>query len=121
MNSFNKIWINASFEIKIILRSWFFRIFAGLSIILLFLINLIFFSEVTQVPRIFHGIASYFPYTNINLLNIVQNAILVFFATDIIRRDNKLNTNEVFYIRSMTNAEYLFGKAFGLIVVCLER
>jgi len=119
MNSLNKIWINASFEIKIILRSWFFRIFAGLSIILLFFVNLIFFSDVTQIPRIFNGISSFFPYANINLLNIVQSAILVFFATDIIRRDTKLNTNEVFYIRSMTNAEYLFGKAFGLIVVFL--
>jgi ABC-type transport system involved in multi-copper enzyme maturation permease subunit len=117
MNSINKIWINASLEIKIILRSWFFRIFAGLSIILLFLVNLIFFSNVTGIPRIFQGISSFFPYANINLLNIVQSAILVFFATDIIRRDNKLNTNEVFYIRSMTNAEYLFGKTFGLFIV----
>jgi len=117
MNSINKIWINASFEIKIILRSWFFRIFAGLSLILLFFINLGLFSSVTGVPRVFNGIASFFPYANINLLNIVQSAILVFFATDIIRRDTKLNTNEVFYIRSMTNAEYLFGKAFGLFIV----
>lgn len=119
MNSLNKIWINARFEIKIILRSWFFRIFAGLSIILLFLINLIFFSDVTGVPRIFNGISSFFPYANINLLNIVQSAVLVFFATDIIRRDNKLNTNEVFYIRSMTNAEYLVGKAMGLFITFL--
>jgi ABC-type transport system involved in multi-copper enzyme maturation permease subunit len=119
MNSINKIWINASIEIKIILRSWFFRIFAGLSIVLLFFINLIFFSDLTGVPRIFNGISSFFPYANINLLNIVQSAILIFFATDIIRRDNKLDTNEVFYIRSMTNAEYLFGKALGLLVVFL--
>ena len=119
MNSISKIWINAVFEIKIILRSWFFRIFTALSIILLFLINLIFFSTVTDVPRIFNGLSSFFPYANINLFNIAQSAILVFFATDIIRRDNKLNTNEVFYIRSMTNAEYLTGKALGLFVVFL--
>jgi len=117
MNSINTIWINAGFEIKIILRSWFFRIFAGLSIIILFFLDMVFFSNVTDIPRIFNSISSFYPYANINLINIIQSAILVFFATDIIRRDTKLNTNEVFYIRSMTNAEYLFGKALGLFLV----
>lgn len=117
MNSLNRILINAIYEIKIFLRSWFFRIFAGLSFVLLFFINLIFFSNVTQVPRIFNGLSSFGAYANFYLLNIVQCAVLVFLATDIIKRDQKINTNQVFYIRSMTNFEYLFGKALGLFFV----
>ena len=71
MNSIKTIWINAAFEIKIVLRSWFFRIFSGLSLVILFFLDLVMFSDVAGVPKIFNGIASYFPYANINLINML--------------------------------------------------
>lgn len=56
-------------------------------------------------------------YSNLFLLNIIQSVIAVFLATDFLKRDKKLNTSEVLFIRPMTNAEYVLGKTWGLLIV----
>ena len=71
------------------------------------------------MPRIFRGISAAVPYANMVMLNVVQIGIIIFLASDFFKRDRKLNTSEVYYIRSMTNATYLSGKendfsAFGV-------
>jgi hypothetical protein len=51
------------------------------------------------------------------MLNVVQIGIIIFLASDFFKRDRKLNTSEVYYIRSMTNATYLSGKALGIFII----
>jgi len=99
------------------MRSWFFRIFAILSLVFIG-----FYSGVTLFERgpftwAFRSLPSAVIYSNFFLLNIVQSVIAVFMATDFIKRDKKLDTSEVLFIRPMSNAEYLAGKTIGLLSV----
>jgi len=119
MLSIYNIWTVARYETKTLLRSWFFRIFAGGTIILLTLINIPFFSGVANTPWIFRGVPSSIPYFNILLLNIMQAIIGVFLASDFLKRDKKLDTTEVVYMRSLTNGDYVLGKSFGILLVFL--
>jgi hypothetical protein len=118
MIEYRKIWANARYEIITLLRGWFFRIFAGSMIALFIFMNIIFFSGVLPfVPRIFAGFSGAIPYANMILLNMAQIAVIIFMASDFFKRDRKFNTAEVFYIRSMTNANYLLGKALGVFLL----
>jgi ABC-type transport system involved in multi-copper enzyme maturation permease subunit len=54
---------------------------------------------------------------NMLLLNLAQIVVIVFLATDLFKRDKRINTVEVFYIRSMTNASYIFGRILGIFIV----
>ncbi len=117
MIDLHTIWANARYEVITLLRSWFFRIFAGASLIIFIAINLLFFSGLVPVPRMFYGIPSGIPYANMIMLNIAQLAIIIFMASEFFKRDRKFNTSEVFYIRSMTNAGYLAGKAIGIFIL----
>jgi hypothetical protein len=118
MIEYRKIWANARYEIITLLRGWFFRIFAGLSIVLFVALNIIWFSgAVPFVPRIFYGFSAAIPYANMILLNMIQIAVIIFMASDFFKRDRKFSTAEVYYIRSMTNANYLLGKAMGVFIL----
>ena len=48
-----------------------------------------------------------------------QAVIAVFLASDFLKRDKKLDTTEVIYMRSMTNGEYVIGKTWGNLQVFL--
>jgi hypothetical protein len=52
-------------------------------------------------------------------LNSVQAVIAVFLASDFLKRDKKLDTTEVVYMRSMTNGDYVLGKTAGILFVFL--
>lgn len=119
MLSLYKILTVAKYETKTLLRSWFFRIFALLSIAILTFLNIPFFTKVGNTPWLFRGIASSLPYMNILLLNVVQAIIGVFLASDFLKRDKKLDTTEVVYMRSMTNGDYVIGKSLGILFVFL--
>ncbi len=119
MNELSKIWINARYEVITLLRSWFFRIFAGLMLGLFVMMNIIFFSTALPIPRMFNGFSASVPYANMLLLNLAQISIVIFMASDFFKRDRKFNTVEVFYIRSMTNAAYIIGKALGIGLIFL--
>jgi len=54
MHAFRKISIVARFEIKTLLRSWFFRIFAGLSLVILV------FFDLATITNVFGDAAWYF-------------------------------------------------------------
>lgn len=59
------------------------------------------------------AIPSAIPYFNLLILNVAQAIIAVFLASDFLKRDKKLDTTEVIYMRSMTNGEYVIGKTLG--------
>lgn len=123
MLSIFNIWIIARYEAKIVLRSWFFRIFSGIAILILVFINAMNISGISQLifrmpfSTILKIIPASLPYINIKLLNIVQAVIAIFIASDFLKRDRKLDTTEVIYARSMTNADYVLGKSLGVFIV----
>ena len=116
-NTLNAIVAHAQFELNILLRSWFFRIFAILAIFLITSLNLVFFTTLVPTPWIFKGISSFPAYVTCILLNQGQSALIIFLATDVFKRDLKMDSSEVIQIRSMTNLSYIWGKAFGIMSV----
>lgn len=117
MNSFQIIRIVANFELKTLLRSWFFRIFAGLFIIGLGIFNVAVFVDSSGSPWLYRALPAAIPYANLIILNLGQAIVAVFLASEFLKQDKKNDTVEVIYARSMTNAQYIIGKALGIISV----
>jgi hypothetical protein len=117
MNSIQTIRMIARFEMKTLLRSWFFRIFAGLSIIGLGIFNVAVFVESTNAPWLYRAIPASIPYANLIILNLGQAIVAVFLASEFLKQDRKNDTVEVIYARSMTNSQYIIGKALGILSV----
>ncbi len=108
----------ARYEIKTLLRSWFLRIFSLLTIAILVFFDLMVITDVgPNPPWMFRAISASIPYFNLLIFNLVQAVIIVFLASDFLKRDKKLDTTDVIYIRSMSNADYVFGKTFGILTV----
>ncbi len=114
MISLHNIFSIAKYERKTLFRSWFFRIFSILSLLVLFGMN---FGMVIEGGGgegwAIRAIPSAIPYFNLLILNVAQAVIAVFLASDFLKRDKKLDTTEVIYMRSMTNGEYVIGKTLG--------
>ncbi|MDD4107322.1 MAG: hypothetical protein PHH93_01230 [Prolixibacteraceae bacterium] len=110
----------AKYERKTLFRSWFFRIFSVLSLGVLFLMN---FGMIIQGGGdqgwAMRSIPAAIPYSNLLILNVAQAIIAVFLASDFLKRDKKLDTTEVIYMRSMTNGDYVIGKTLGNLQVFL--
>ncbi len=120
MISLHNILSIAKYERKTLLRSWFFRIFSILSLLVLFGMNFGFIIEGGGGESwAIRSIPSAIPYFNLLILNVAQAIIAVFLASDFLKRDKKLDTTEVIYMRSMTNGEYVIGKTWGNLQVFL--
>lgn len=121
MISLHNIFSIAKYERKTLLRSWFFRIFGILSLLVLFGMNFGFIIEGSgnEDSWAIRSIPSAVPYFNLLILNVAQAIIAVFLASDFLKRDKKLDTTEVIYMRSMTNGEYVIGKTWGNLQVFL--
>ena len=111
------LWTIAKYERKILLRSWFFRIFSSLSLFILFVFNMGEISQVGDMDWVYRAVPSNMPYANMFLLNLAQAIIAVFLSSEFIKRDRKQDTTEVFYVRSMSNGTYLLGKAISILSV----
>ena len=121
MISFHNINSIAKYETKTLLRSWFFRIFAILAMAFLFFFN---FGVLIQSGGgagewQIKALPSLIPYVNLLMLNVAQAIIAIILASDFLKRDKKLDTTEVIYMRSMTNGEYVIGKTIGNLLVFL--
>lgn len=109
----------AKYERKILMRSWFFRIFSVLSLFVLFVFNMGEISEVGDMDWVYRAVPANMPYANLFLLNVVQAIIAVFLSSEFIKRDRKQDTTEVFYVRSMSNGTYLLGKTWSILSIFL--
>ncbi len=118
MNLIN-IWNVATYESKTLFRSWFFRIFSILALLILFGTNMGFFGAHSNARWTFRAIAANLPYINVLFINVAQAVIAVFLASDFLKRDKKLDTTEVIYARPITNGEYVAGKTMGILVLFL--
>ncbi len=119
MLSIVNIRLIAKYEVKILLRSWFFRIFAGIAILFLFFFNLAVYNINNGVPWILEALPSSMAYANLLFINVVQAIIAIFLGSEFLKQDKKNDTVEVIYARSMTNADYIIGKTLGLLGVFL--
>ena len=117
MNTLFKIRMVARYESKTLLRSWFFRIFSVLALIIIIFFDLVGFGILKGggIPgRLIPGAV---PYLNLFFLNIAQAVIAIFLSADFLGRDKKLDTTEAFYIRDISNFSYVTGKTLGILKV----
>jgi hypothetical protein len=105
----------ARYEAKTLRRSWFFRLFSLGAIFILTIFNISFFSPIGDETWNLVSIPSTVPLVNLYLLNIGQAIVVIFLASDFLKRDKKVDTNEVLYTRSMSNFEYVIGKSWGIL------
>lgn len=109
----------AKYERKTLLRSWFFRIFAILSLVFIALWNIV----AVLVPQVNEGLwlvralPANIPYVSLLLLNVGQAVVAIFLASDFLKQDRKLDTTDVIYVRSMSNIDYVLGKTLGNVGV----
>ncbi|MBN1884254.1 MAG: hypothetical protein JW876_01860 [Candidatus Krumholzibacteriota bacterium] len=107
----------AKAEIRLLLRSWFFRILSLAALAILAFMSLGLFTGFWGQPWVFRGLGTTIPLINILYLNVVQAIVAVFLSADFLKRDRKLDTTEVVYMRSMPNVTYVAGKTLGILVV----
>lgn len=105
----------ARYEAKTLRRSWFFRLFSIGAVVIFSFMNLGLFSPIGDEPWELISIPSSVPLISLYLLNIGQAIVVIFLAADFLKRDKKLDTNEVLYTRSMSNFEYVIGKTWGIL------
>ncbi|MEI6047605.1 MAG: hypothetical protein WCS03_01790 [Bacteroidota bacterium] len=105
----------AKYEAKTLRRSWFFRIFSLGALVIFTFMNIGLFSPIGDESWNLVSISSSVPLINLYLLNIGQAIVVIFLAADFLKRDKKLDTNEVLYTRSMSNFEYVIGKTWGIL------
>jgi len=112
----------SKYESKLLVRSWFFKAFTILAVLILGFYNLfILVFPVNMGGNVWfvRAIPSNIAYFNLMFLNIGQAVIAIFLASDFLKRDKKLDTSEVFYVRPLSNATYVFGKIWGNLRVFL--
>ncbi|MDR2232449.1 MAG: xanthan lyase, partial [Tannerella sp.] len=111
----------AKYESKLLMRSWFYRIFLILAILTLCFINLAFLViQDNNQFWIMRALPSNIPYLNLLILNTGQAVIAVFLSSEFLKSDKKLDTSEVFYVHPLSNAEYVIGKIWGNMGVFLR-
>ncbi len=105
------------YERKTLFRSWFFRIFSIIALVVLFGMNMGTFGFHGGIKWTTRAIAANLPYINVLFINVAQAVIAVFLASDFLRRDKKLDTTEVIYTRPVSNGEYVIGKTSGVLAL----
>lgn len=114
MMSFKNILTIARFESKVVWRNWFFRIIAIAGILFIGIFNLAEMSDLEQPSWYLLANGWMLPYITLLFIAIPQAAAVIFLATGLIKKDKKLDTNEVFFVRPISNLDYVMGKALAL-------
>lgn len=109
----------ARYEAKTLRRSWFFRLFSIGALTIFTFLNIGLFSPVGGENWNLVSISSSIPLINLYILNLAQAVVVIFLAADFLKRDKKVDTNEVLYTRSMSNLEYIMGKTWGILKLFL--
>jgi hypothetical protein len=105
----------ARYEAKTLRRSWFFKLFSIGALVIFTFMNIGLYSPIGDESWNMVSISSSVPLVNLYLLNIGQAIVVIFLAADFLKRDKKVDTNEVLYTRSMSNFEYIIGKTWGIL------
>jgi len=105
----------AAYEAKVLLRSWGFRIFALLGLLILGLLTAGIAAPSFSFPYYFRSLSGSIPLFSFKLFNVYQGIIVVFMATEFFKRDRRTDSTQVIFSRSYSNTSYLLGKFFGVI------
>ena len=105
----------AAYEAKILLRSWGFRIFALLGLIILGFLTAGIAAPSFAFPYYFRSLSGSIPLFSFKLFNVYQGIIVVFMATEFFKRDRRTDSTQVVFSRSFSNTSYILGKFFGVI------
>jgi len=105
----------ARYEAITLRRSWFFRLFSIGALFIFTIFNIALFSPIGDESWESVAIPAAVPMFNLYMLNIAQAIVVIFLAADFLKRDKKVDTNEVLYTRSMSNFEYVIGKSLGIL------
>ena len=81
----------AKYESTLLLRSWFFRVFTVLALLILGFFNFVAIQEWSVI-----AVPANLPYTILLFLNVGQAVIAIFLSSEFLKRDKKLDTSEVF-------------------------
>ena len=111
----SNIRIVAKYETKLLVRGWFFKVFAILAILAAVILGSIYILTQYQQPQMVNR--SVIPYMFMLVMNVGQAVVSVFLASEYLKRDKQLDTSEVFYTRPLSNAEYLIGKMWATLKV----
>ena len=105
----------AKYEAKTLRRSWFFRLFSIGALFIFTFLNIGLYSPIGDESWDMVSIPASLPLINLYQLTIGQAIGVIFLAADFLKRDKKLDTNEVLYTRSMSNFESIIGKTWGIL------
>ena len=105
----------SKYESKLLYRSWFFKVFATLT----FFATIFTAINTLNESRYVESIPTLLGYSLMFTFNIGQAIVSIFLASEYLKRDKQLDTSEIFYVRPLSNAEYLLGKMWGTIRVFL--
>jgi hypothetical protein len=114
MISIKNILTISSYESKVLWRNWFFRIVALAGIFFVTLLNLVELSSLDEPDWRWLFNSWVLPCVSLFVISIPQAAAVIFLATGMIKKDKKLDTNEVFFVRPISNLDYVIGKALAL-------
>ena len=115
--SLHNIYIVSLYEARLLRRSWLFRIFAALALLVISSLHFSTQSNLDGFQWNMVAMSSSIPFVNIYIFNIAQSIIAIFLAGDFMKRDKKLDTAEVIYVRPISNADYIAGKTAGIVAV----
>ena len=105
----------SKYETKLLVRGWFFKVFAFLAIIAAVILGSIYIFQPFQNSVMVNR--SVIPYMFMLVMNVGQAVVSVFLASEYLKRDKQLDTSEVFYTRPLSNAGYLIGKMWATLKV----
>ena len=105
--------IVSRYETKLLVRGWFFKVFAFLALLASVILGSIYILSPYQQAQMVNR--SVIPYMFMLVMNLGQAVVSVFLASEYLKRDKQLDTSEVFYTRPLTNAEYLLGKMWATL------
>ena len=115
MGMLTNIRIVSKYETKLLVRGWFFKVFAFLAMLTGLILGANYILTPYPQPQLVNR--SVIPYIFMLVMNVGQAVVSVFLASEYLKRDKQLDTSEVFYTRPLSNAEYLMGKMWATLKV----
>ncbi len=109
----------ARYETKLLLRSWGFRIFSGLTVAVLGLTVIAVVLPTFSAFYFSRALSGALPVIVMKLLNVLQGLMAVFLASEYQKRDRRLDTSQVVFSQSFSNGQYVVGKFLGIFAAFL--
>jgi len=109
----------ARYEAKLLFRSWGFRVFSGVTVIVLGLGVVAIVLPTYSAFYFSRALSGALPVVVMKLLNVLQGIMAVFLASEFLKRDRRLDTSQVVFSQSFSNGQYIFGKFLGIFAAFL--